>query len=113
MFAKLGVWVRNLFVLAWLLVVLTLGAWLAYANSDTMTLNLLGIQWPEGSVGFYFSITFIVGVLLGWFGTYLLAQAALFGKKRELSRMTKEVNKLRSNFVAESSESQVAVRSKP
>ncbi|WP_185231181.1 LapA family protein [Teredinibacter franksiae] len=96
MLAKLARLIRNLFVVIWLVVVLTIGGWVAFYNSEYVSINLFGFNLPEFSIGFYLCITFATGVVIGWFGTWLLARAKLFSRQRELGKARKEMEKLRT-----------------
>ncbi|WP_075185486.1 LapA family protein [Teredinibacter haidensis] len=101
MFGKLVRWIRSFFVLVWLLAILLIGGWIAYGNPDYTSLNVFGFQFPEMTIGFYLCFTFTAGVALGWFGTWLLAQAKLYSRRRELGKVNKEVGKLRAAQVKE------------
>ncbi|TVZ38638.1 putative membrane protein [Alteromonadaceae bacterium 2753L.S.0a.02] len=96
MIKRLYRWIRGLFLFVWLLGVLIIGVWIAWANQDYISVNLFAIELPRFPVGGYLSITFASGVLLGWFGTWILARIKLYSRKRELSKVKKEVNKLRT-----------------
>lgn len=96
MFARLYRLLRRLFIVVWLIAVCTIAIWIAWANSDYITVNLFAVQLPRLTIGFYLCATFAVGVLLGWFGTWILANSKLFARKRELSKVKKEVDKLRT-----------------
>ncbi|WP_045860387.1 LapA family protein [Teredinibacter purpureus] len=101
MFQKLIGWLRGVFIILWLVAVLVIGAWIGFYNADYTTLNILGFQLPEMTIGFYLCLTFAVGVGLGWFGTWVLAQGKLYSRKRELGKVQKEVGKLRTAQVQE------------
>lgn len=101
MFKKLLGWIRWLFILAWLLLVITISAWIAFENMTPVRLNLFGFQLPEATMGLYLSWTFVAGVTLGWFGTWLLARIKLFSRQRELGKVKKEVDKLRTAHLQE------------
>lgn len=101
MIRKLFRWVRNLFVLAWLLAVLILSWWIAYYNQQDIRINLLGLSLPEATVGLYLCITFASGVTIGWFGTWLLAKASHMSGRRELKKVKREVAQLKTAQVQE------------
>lgn len=96
MFKKLLRWIRWIFILAWLVFVITVSAWIAFENSAPVSINLFGIHLPEATIGLYLCWTFVAGVSLGWFGTWLLARIKLFFRQRELGKVKKEVAKLRT-----------------
>ncbi|ACR13987.1 Conserved Hypothetical protein [Teredinibacter turnerae T7901] len=96
MFARIYRWFRRLFILVWLLLVCAIAGWIAWANADLISVNLFAIQFPKLSIGFYLCFTFAFGILLGWFGTLILANTKLLARKRELNKAKKEVDKLRA-----------------
>ncbi|SMF36784.1 Uncharacterized membrane protein YciS, DUF1049 family [Alteromonadaceae bacterium Bs31] len=102
MFLKLFRFIRFIFVVAWFILVVVISMWIAYANSDPLSLNLLGFQLPELTTGTYLGATFAIGATFGWFGTWLIARIKLFSRKRELKKTKKEVEKLRTAHLQES-----------
>jgi len=95
MFKKLFKWIRWLFILVWLLFLVTLSWWITFENSTPAQLNLFGINLPESTLGVYLCWTLVAGVLLGWAGTWLLSRVKLFARQRELRKMRKEMARLR------------------
>ena len=89
-------WCKRLFLFAWFLLLLLCGAWLVNDNPQPISPILLGLDFPELSLGIYISSLLLIGVLLGFFSSFLVTQGKLFAKKRELSRAQKELESLRS-----------------
>jgi len=101
MFRKVYGWLKMLFIITWLLLVLVLTAWIAYENQQKFNLTLLGFELPELTFGIYLSITFVTGAFIGWFGTWIVSRIKLFSGKRELKKTKKEIEKLRTAHLTE------------
>jgi len=93
----LWLWCRRFFLFAWFLFLLLCGAWLASDNPEPISPILLGINFPELSLGIYISCLLLIGLLLGFFSTFLVTQGRMISRKRELSRARKELESLRSS----------------
>lgn len=96
MFKKLFKWIRWLLIFAWLVFLIVLSFWIAFENSEPAQLHLFGIGLPESTLGTYLCWTFVAGILLGWFGAWLISRIKLFARQRELGKARREVAKLRT-----------------
>ena len=86
---------RRVILLLWLLAMIVAGVWIAMSNSSSITVVLFTYELPEWSIGQYLIVTLIVGLLLGFFTSYLLTRRNVVTKKRELKKVRKEVDTLR------------------
>ena len=89
---------KAIFVL-WLLGVLVVGLWIGFENSEKISVSLLGINLPSAAKGTYLVSCLLIGLLLGFITSYLLTQAKLIRKHRELSKTKKQLASLNVNEV--------------
>ena len=87
-------WLRMILIGLWCLVLLLLGCWLVIDNPTNIAPILVGFTMPQLSLGFYLCLSILLGVVLGFTSAYLVTQARLFRKKRELKRAQREMQVL-------------------
>lgn len=94
---KLFKWLKTISIGLWCLALLIVGCWLVVDNPIGVKPRVMGFILPELSLGFYVCFSVLIGVVLGFISSYLVTEARLFGKKRELRRAQKEVKSLQSS----------------
>ena len=87
-------WLRMILIGLWCLALLLLGCWLVIDNPTNIAPILVGFTMPPLSLGFYLCLSILLGVVLGFVSAYLVTQARLFRKKRELKRAQREMHVL-------------------
>lgn len=84
-------WLRMIFIGLWCLVLLLFGCWLVIDNPMNIAPVLIGFTMPQLSLGFYLCLSILLGVVLGFISAYVVTQARLFRKKRELKRAQRDM----------------------
>ena len=92
-------WLRMILVGLWCIALLLFGCWLVIDNPDNIAPILAGFTMPQLSLGFYLCLSILTGVMLGFISSYLVTQAHLFSKKRELKRAKRQMQALQRSQV--------------
>ena len=91
---------KQLMFIAWLFLMLVVGLWIGFENSTKISVSVVGIGLPSAAVGTYLVACLLIGLLLGFLTSYLLTQAKLFKKHRELAKTKRQLAKLNTNELA-------------
>ena len=85
---------KRLLFFLWILILFAFGAYLTSENAERINVTLMGFTLPQASVGTYLIAALFIGLLIGFFSTFLLTQIKVFKQNRKLSKVEKEVKRL-------------------
>ena len=93
--------IKKILLFIWFVFMILIGLWLAFDNDEFINVNLFGWTMPSLSIGSYLVLFLLLGVILGGVTSTLLNQKKLISKKRELSKVQKEIKQIRSQQMVE------------
>lgn len=93
---KLWRFLKLSLLLGWLLLMLLLGAFIAWENPDFIRVRVFGYPLPELSIALYVLSSLLIGVLIGYGLSYLKTQGQQWKSSRNIKEKNKEIRKLKA-----------------
>lgn len=90
------IWLRRFFRYALLIAFVLVGAWIAFENTQPVSLSLFGFDLPRTGLGIYVAMLLFVGFLLAWLALVLTWWPKTLSRKRLISEQEKEIKRLKS-----------------
>jgi uncharacterized membrane protein YraQ (UPF0718 family) len=94
--SKIWKFLKLALLLAWVFLMILLGAFVAWENPQSISVRAFGYALPEQSIALYIFVSLLIGVLIGYSLSYLKTQGKQWKSSRNLKAKNKEIKKLKA-----------------
>lgn len=98
-------WLRRIFRWSLLIAFSLVGAWIAFENTQPVSLSLLGFSLPEFGLGIYVALILLVGFLLALLALSLTWWPKTLALKKTISDQNKEIQGLKELLISQTAQS--------